>query len=129
MFNCTYLHVHCNSILFVYKWPSNLTRFFRIQLSNDKDLNQCLKILGDYFPIQIYSSDDFNRRMNSTQPTMFRSTFLNETKDILPNEQSIPTNLRTEFIQQYLSTCIMHRAFLMFINRYEDILKNMLEDK
>lgn len=129
MFNCTYLHVHCKSILFVYKWPSNLTRFFRIQLSNDKDLSQCLKILGDYFPIHIYSSDDVNHRMNSTQPTMFRSTFLNETKNILASEQTVPTNIRTDFIRQYLSTCIMDPAFLMFTNRYEQILKNMLEDK
>lgn len=136
MFNCTYVHVHCKSVLFYYTWPpsssstTNRTRSFRIKFSNDKDLNQCLKLLGDYFPINIYSPNDYNIRIESTQPTIFHSLFFNQTKDILTLEQSTTTmNIRTDFIRQYLSTCIMDPTFSIFVNRNEQILKNMLIDK
>ena len=134
MFNCTYVHVHCKSLLFIYKWPptsssTNLIRSFRIKFSNDKDLNQCLKILGDYFPINIYSPDDFNLRIDATQPTMFHSLFFNETKDTLALEQSATMNIRTDFIRQYLSTCLMDPTFFIFVNRNEQILKQILMDK
>ncbi len=134
MFNCTYVHVHCKSILFIYTWPptsssTNLTRSFRIKFSNDKDLNQCLKILGDYFPINIYSPDDFNLRIDSAQPTMFNSLFFNETKDTLAYEQSTTMNIRADFIRQYLSTCIMDPTFFIFVNRNEQMLKQILMDK
>jgi len=134
MFNCTYVHVHCKSVLFIYTWPptsssTNLKRSFRIKFSNDKDLNQCLKLLRDYFPINIYSPNDFNNRIESTQPTMFNSLFFNETKDILALEQSTTMNIRTDFIRQYLSTCIMDPTFFIFVNRNEQILKKMLMDR
>jgi hypothetical protein len=134
MFNCTYVHVHCKSVLFIYTWPptsssTNLIRSFRIKFSNDKDLNQCLKLLSDYFPINIYSPNDFNNRIESTQPTMFNSLFFNQTKDILALEQSTTMNIRTDFIRQYLSTCIMDPTFFIFVNRNEQILKKMLMDK
>ncbi len=132
MFSCTHIHVHCKSVLFIYTWPpssTNLTRSFRVKFNNDKDLNQCLKILKDYFPINIYSSNDFNHRIESTQPTMFHSLFFNETKDTLALEQSTTMNIRTDFIRQYLSTCIMDPTFFVFVNRNEQILKKMLIDK
>jgi len=134
MFNCTYVHVHCKSVLFNYTWPpssssTNQTRSFRIKFSNDRDLNQCLKLLSEYFPINIYSPNDYNIRIESTQPTIFHSLFFNETKDILALEQSTAMNIRTDFIRQYLSTCIMDPTFSIFVNRNEQILKKMLIDK
>jgi len=134
MFNCTYVHIHCKSVLFNYTWPpisssKNIIRSFRIKFSNDKDLNQCLKILSDYFPINIYSPEDCNIRIDSTQPKMFQSLFFNETKDILALEQTTQMNIRTDFIRQYLSTCIMDPTFFIFVNRNEQILKKMLMDK
>lgn len=134
MFNCTHVHVHCKSVLFNYTWPPvsstrNLTRSFRIKFPSEKDLNQCLKILSDYFPINIYSPDDFNIKIDSTQAKMFNSLFFNETKDILALEQSTTMNIRTDFIRQYLSTCIMDPTFFIFVNRNEQILKKILMDK
>jgi hypothetical protein len=134
MFNSTYVHVHCKSVLFNYTWPpssssTNQTRSFRIKFSNDRDLNQCLKLLSEYFPINIYSPNDYNVRIESTQPTIFHSLFFNETKDILALEQSTAMNIRTDFIRQYLSTCIMDPTFSIFVNRNEQILKKMLIDK
>jgi len=67
--------------------------------------------------------------MESTQPTIFHSLFFNETKDILALEQSTAMNIRTDFIRQYLSTCIMDPTFSIFVNRNEQILKKMLIDK
>ena len=131
MFNCTYIHVHCKSVLFIYTWPpssTNFTRSFRIKFHSDKDLNQCLKILRDYFPINIYSSDDFNKKIDSTKPTTFHSLFFNETKHILALEQSTTINIRTDFIRQYLSTCIMDPTFFLFVNKNEEILKKLLMD-
>ncbi|CAF1177823.1 unnamed protein product [Rotaria sordida] len=71
MFNCTHLHIHRKSVLFSYTWPStssstNLICLFRVKFTNDKDLNQCLKLLCDYFPINIYSSNDFNICIETT---------------------------------------------------------------
>ena len=134
MFNCTYIHVHCQSLLFVYKWPpasstTNLTRSFRIRFSNEKDLQQCLKILADYFPIQTYSSENVNTRLDSSQPTMFQSLFFNETKDALASEFSTTMNIRTDFLRQYLSTCLMDPTFFLFVNHYEQMLKKILMDK
>jgi hypothetical protein len=134
MFNCTHVHVHCKSVLFNYTWPpssssTNQTRSFRIKFSNDRDLNQCLKLLSEYFPINIYSPNDYNIRIESTQPTIFHSLFFNETKDILALEQSTAMNIRTDFIRQYLSTCIMDPTFSIFVNKNEQILKKMLTDK
>ncbi|CAF1540689.1 unnamed protein product, partial [Rotaria sordida] len=79
---------------------------------------QCLKLLCDYFPINIYSPNDFfpiniyspndfNIRIETTQPTMFHSLFFNKTKDTLILEQLTTMNISTDFIRQYLSTCIM----------------------
>ncbi len=134
MFNCTYVHVHCKSVLFNYTWPptsssKNFIRSFRIKFSNDKDLNQCLKLLSDYFPINTYSPNDFNIQIDSTQSTMFNSLFFNETKDILALEQSTTMNIRTDFIRQYLSTCIMDPTFFIFVNNNEQILKKILMEK
>jgi hypothetical protein len=134
MFNCTHVHVHCKSVLFNYTWPpssssTNQTRSFRIKFSNDRDLNQCLKLLSEYFPINIYSPNDYNVRIESTQPTIFHSLFFNETKDILALEQSTAMNIRTDFIRQYLSTCIMDPTFSIFVNKNEQILKKILIDK
>jgi hypothetical protein len=132
MFPCTHIHVHCKSVLFNYTWPpssTNLTRSFRVKFTNDKDLNQCLKILTDYFPINIYSPNDFTHRIESTQPTMFHSEFFNEIKDTLALEQSTTMNIRSDFIRQYLSTCIMDPMFFSFVNSNEQILKKMLIDK
>ncbi|CAF3124832.1 unnamed protein product [Rotaria sp. Silwood2] len=134
MFNCTYLHIHRKSILFNYTWPptsssKNLTRSFRVKFTNDKDLNQCLKLLRDYFPINIYSPNDFNICIETIQPTMFHSLFFNETKDILALEQSTTMNIRTDFIRQYLSTCIMDPTFFIFVNKNEQYLKKLLMDK
>ncbi|CAF4259951.1 unnamed protein product [Adineta steineri] len=134
MFNCTYIHVHCKSVLFYYTWPPssssiNLTRSFRIKFSNDKDLNECLKLLRDYFPINIYSPNDFTIRIESTQPTKSYSLFFNETKDTLALEQSTTMNIRTDFIRQYLSTCMMDPMFFIYVNRNEELLKKMLIDK
>ncbi|CAF4382872.1 unnamed protein product, partial [Rotaria sordida] len=61
---------------------TNLICSFHVKFTNDKDLNQCLKSLCDYFPINIYSPNDFNIRIETTQPTMFHSLFFNKTKDI-----------------------------------------------
>jgi hypothetical protein len=88
-----------------------------------------LKILGDYFPINIYSPEDFTIKIDSIQPTMFNSLFFNETKDILALEQSTTMNVRTDFIRQYLSTCIMDPTFFLFVNKNEQILKKILMDK
>ncbi|CAF3691797.1 unnamed protein product [Rotaria sordida] len=134
MFNCTHLHVHRKSILFNYTWPptsstTNLTRSFRIKFINDKDLNQCLKLLRDYFSINIYSPNDFNICIETIQPTMFHSLFFNETKDILALEQSTTMNIRTDFIRQYLSTCIMDPTFFNFVNKNEQYLKKILMEK
>jgi hypothetical protein len=38
-------------------------------------------------------------------------------------------NIRTDFIRQYLSTCIMDPTFSIFVNKNEQILKKMLTDK
>jgi hypothetical protein len=79
--------------------------------------------------VNIYSPDDCNLRIDSTQPTMFHSLFFNETKDILALEQSTTMNIRTDFIRQYLSTCLMDPTFFIFVNRNEQILKNILMEK
>ena len=134
MFNRTHIHVHCKSVLFNYTWPptsssTKFTRSFRIKFPNDKDLNQCLKLLRDYFPINIYSPNDFNICTESTQATMFHSLFFNETKDILALEQSTTMNIRTDFIRQYLSTCIMDPTFFIFVNKNEQYLKQILMEK
>ena len=134
MFNCTHLHVHCQSVLFNYKWPpvsstTTLSRSFRIKFSNDKDLQQCLKVLGDYFPINIYSPEDVHVRLNSSQPSMFQSLFFNETKDALASELSTTMQIRTDFIRQYLLSCLMDPAFFLFVNNSEQMLKKMLMDK
>ncbi|CAF4272120.1 unnamed protein product, partial [Rotaria sordida] len=66
---------------------TNLICSFHVKFTNDKDLNQCLKLLCDYFPINIYSPNDFNIRIETTQPTMFHSLFFNKKKDTLTLEQ------------------------------------------
>ncbi|CAF4263349.1 unnamed protein product [Rotaria sordida] len=71
MFNCTHLHNHRKSVLFNYTCPptsssTNLICSFRVKFTNDKDLNQCLKLLCDYFPINIYSPNDFNICIETT---------------------------------------------------------------
>ncbi|CAF1322058.1 unnamed protein product, partial [Rotaria sordida] len=50
MFNYAHIHIHRKSVLFNYTWPStssstNLICLFRVKFTNDKDLNQCLKLL------------------------------------------------------------------------------------
>jgi hypothetical protein len=105
-----------------------MTRSFRVKFVNDKDLNECLKVLGDYFPINIYASDDVNRCTDSSVPNMGQSLFFHATKDILVAEQSMPMTLRTDFIRQYLSTCILDPAFLALVNTNEHMLKMMLTD-
>ena len=134
MLNGVHVHVHCKSVLFSYIWPpsslsTNLTRSFRVKFANDKDLDQCLKLLGNYFPINIYSPNDFNIRIESKQPTMFHSLFFNETKDTLALEQPTTMNIRTDFIRQYLSTCIMDPTFFNFVNKFEHYLKKMFVEK
>lgn len=134
MFNCTHLHVHCQSVLFNYRWPpasstTNLSRSFRIKFSNDKDLQQCLKVLGDYFPINIYSPEDVHVQPNSNQPSMFQSLFFSETKDALASELSTTMHIRTDFIRQYLLSCLMDPAFFISVNNSEQMLKKMLMDK
>lgn len=134
MFNCTHLHVHCQSVLFNYKWPpgsstTNLSRSFRIRFCNDKDLQQCLKVLGDYFPIHIYSTEDVYTQLQSSQPSMFQSLFLKETKDALASELSTTMHIRTDFLRQYLFTCLMDPAFTLSVNHSEQMLKKMLMNK
>ena len=57
------------------------------------------------------------------------SLFFNETKDALALEQSTNMNIRTDFIRQYLSTCLMDPMFCIFVDRNEQMLKNLLSDK
>jgi hypothetical protein len=60
---------------------------------------------------------------------MLHSLFFNATKDTLALEQSTTMTIRTDFIRQYLSTCIMDPAFFTFVNTNEQILKKMLIEK
>lgn len=136
MFNCTHIHVHRKSMLFLYTWPpqlassaTNLTRSFRIKFSNDKDFDECIKLLEDYFSINVYSSTDINVCIKLTQPTKLNSLFFNETKNVLSLEQSTTMNIRTNFIRQYLSTCIIDPAFFIFVSQNEDYLKKILAEK
>ncbi|CAF4382550.1 unnamed protein product, partial [Adineta steineri] len=71
----------------------------------------------------------FTSRIESTQPTKSYSLFFNETKDTLALEQSTTMNIRTDFIRQYLSTCMMDPMFFIYVNRNEELLKKMLIDK
>lgn len=86
-------------------------------------------MLSDYFPIDTYSPDDVNLRIKSSQPTMLQSVFFHATKDTLVLEQPTTMTLRTDFIRQYLSTCIMDPAFVILVNTNEEILKQMLREK
>ncbi|CAF2085902.1 unnamed protein product [Rotaria magnacalcarata] len=134
MFNYTHIHVHRKSILFNYTWPptpssTNLTRSFRVKFSDDKDLNQCVQFLRDYFPVNIYSPNDFSICIESIQPTMFHSLLFNEINDTLALEQSTTMNIRTDFVRQYLSTCIMDPTFFIIVNENEKYLKNILKEK
>lgn len=134
MFKCTHIHVHRKSVLFNYTWPptsssSNSSRSFRVKFTIEKDLDECLKLLRDYFPINIYSPNDFNICIDSTQPTRLDSVFFKETKHTLALEQTTMMNIRTDFIRQYLSTCIMDPAFLIHVNKHEQYLKNILSEK
>ncbi|CAF1277741.1 unnamed protein product [Adineta ricciae] len=131
LFNSTHVHVHCKSVLFNYTWPPSCTgtRSFRVKFVNDKDLKQCLQILSDYFPIHTYSPTDCNVQISSSQPMKLHSLFFNETKDALALEQSTNMNIRTDFIRQYLSTCLMDPMFCIFVDRNEQMLKSLLSDK
>ncbi|CAF4248713.1 unnamed protein product, partial [Rotaria sordida] len=57
---------------------------------------------------------------------MFHSLVFNETKDTLVLEQLTTMNIRTDFIPQYLSTCIMDPAFFIFVNKNEQYLKKQI---
>ncbi|CAF0817821.1 unnamed protein product [Rotaria sordida] len=56
----------------------------------------------------------FDIRIETTQPTMFHSLFFNKTKDTLTLEQLTTMNISTDFIRQYLSTCIMDPTSSIF---------------
>ncbi|UJR09841.1 hypothetical protein I4U23_014066 [Adineta vaga] len=135
MFYFTHVHVHCKSVLFNYTWPPSspsstiLTRSFRVKFANEKDLNQCIKLLSDYFPIHRYSPTDYNIQTDSTQPTQLHSVFFNETKDTLALGQATNMSIRSDFIRQYLSTCLMDPMFYIFVDRNEQMLKKLLLDK
>ncbi|CAF1358669.1 unnamed protein product [Rotaria sordida] len=57
---------------------------------------------------------------------MFHSLIFNETKDTLAFEQLTTMNIRTDYIRQYLSTCIMDPAFFIFVNKNEQYLKKQI---
>ncbi|CAF0882402.1 unnamed protein product [Adineta ricciae] len=67
--------------------------------------------------------------LDSSQPMKLHSLFFNETKDALALEQSTNMNIRTDFIRQYLSTCLMDPMFCIFVDRNEQMLKSLLSDK
>ncbi|CAF4204293.1 unnamed protein product, partial [Rotaria sordida] len=108
---------------------TNLICSFHVKFTNDKDLNQCLNLLCDYFPINIYSPNDFNIRIETTQRTMFHSLFFNKTIDALALKQLTTMNISTDFIRQYLSTCIMDPISFIFVNRNEQYLKTNFNEK
>ena len=106
-----------------------MARSFRVKFHTEKDLNECLKVLGDYFPIETYSPDDLHLPLKSSRPTMLQSLFFHATKDTLALEQPTTMTLKTDFIRQYLSTCIMDPAFVILVNTNEELLKKMLREQ
>ncbi|CAF4315969.1 unnamed protein product, partial [Rotaria sordida] len=80
-------------------------------------------------PINICSPNDFNIRIETTQPTMFHSLFFNKTKDTLTLKQLTTMNISTDFIRQYLSTCIMDPTSFIFVNKNEQYLKTNFNEK
>ena len=60
---------------------------------------------------------------------MFHSLFFNKTEDTLTLEQLTTMNIRTDFIRQYLSTCIMDSTSFIFVNKNEQYLKKILMKK
>jgi len=122
LLSCTTIYVREKSILFRYFYPSTSNRrirYFRLKFIEEKDLNDCLKVLKEYFPIE-YAD------LSSSQPTLIQSIFFQAMKDTLTFEQSTAMNLRNDFIRQYLSTCLIDPAFFSLVNRNEELLKNLL---
>lgn len=129
-----HVHVHRRSVLFYYKWPvgssSNTSRrCFRVQFENNEDLHCCLKFLSDFFPIDVYSSSNVEEKLRSTRPNENQWNSFRSIKDTMLIENSPTVHFRTDFIRQFLSTCLLDPAFFIFVNQTEQILKTFIEEK
>lgn len=101
-----------------------------MKFHDDKDLNQCLTLLRDYFPIDTYSPTDVNIRLDTSEPTRLHPLFFSATKDALMSEQSTLTMaIRPDFMRQYLSTCIVDPAFFTLVNKNEQRLRKLLSER
>ena len=103
-------------------------RSFRFEFHHENDLNQCLKVLADYFPIDVYSEENLDQKIQSTRPDQIQTNFFQAIKDTALVEHVSTMTFRTDFIRQYLSSCLMDPAFFTLVNKNEELLKNIISD-
>ncbi|CAF1658237.1 unnamed protein product, partial [Didymodactylos carnosus] len=122
LYNCTKVLIRSTTIMFVYLF-GKYVRLFRVQFNNKEDLNLCIEVLKLYFSIQFI--DDNHEPIDNGDDT--NNCLLDLCQEKLAYQQP-NIQIRNDFLNQYLTTCLIDPAFFGFVQTTEKTLKAFFEN-